>query len=98
MYKITTQEVQDWNIFREWLKDLLQIRPEVEVTFTKKDGTERVMKCTLHPDILPKQEVKENNDKVTRIQNESVLPVYDLEVKSWRSFTVDSVREVKVTA
>ncbi len=97
MYKITTQEVQDWNLFREWLKDLLQTRPEVEVAFTKKDGTERVMKCTLHPDILPKQEVKENDNK-TRVPNESVLPVYDLEVKGWRSFTVNSVREVAVRA
>ena len=93
-----TQPEKDWSAYRAWLKDLLQTTPEVEVKFTKKDGTERVMKCTLHPDFLPKQEIKENTDKVARPQNDSVLPVYDLEAKGWRSFTVSSVKEVTVSA
>lgn len=98
MHKMATNADQNWTTFRIWLKDLLQTTPEVEVKFTKKDGTERVMKCTLHPDVLPKQEIKENTDKVERIKNDSVIPVYDLEAKGWRSFTVNSVKEVAVRA
>ena len=26
---------------------------EIEIKFEKKDGTERVMRCTLHPDLIP---------------------------------------------
>jgi hypothetical protein len=49
----------EWNTFREWVTGILKSTPEVTVTFTKKDGTERVMKCTLDPAVLPKQEIKE---------------------------------------
>ena len=38
--------------FGPWLKDMLKFGP-MSVTFTKKDGTERVMECTLRPDLLP---------------------------------------------
>ena len=37
---------------RKWLIGLLESSP-VEVTFTKRDGTERVMNCTLQPEYLP---------------------------------------------
>jgi hypothetical protein len=45
-----------------------------------------------NPDVLPKQEVKE--DKKTKALNTSVLPVYDLEVKAWRSFKIASIKKV----
>lgn len=82
---------QAWDEFTEQLKDRLK-KETVYVVFTKNDGTERKMKCTLKPEILPVQEVKE--DKQTKTVNTSVLPVYDLEVKAWRSFKITSVKEV----
>lgn len=62
----------------------------LEVTFTKKDGTERVMKCTLRPDLLPPQtDLEEQVEK--RQPNPDVIAVWDLEVQGWRSFRFDSI-------
>jgi hypothetical protein len=83
---------EEWDVFRDWIKQLLQNSPKVTVTFTKADGTERVMNCTLDPDVLPKQEITEG--KEPRKVNPEVLPVYDIEAKGWRSFRVKSVSEV----
>lgn len=82
----------DTTVFRGWLKGVLSVQPAT-VTFTKKDGTERVMNCTLRADLLPAVEIKE--DKAPRKQNESALAVYDLEANGWRSFTVSSVKRVE---
>ena len=62
------------------------------VTFTKKDGTERVMKCTLKPDLLPPQVV--NEDKPAKKKSETTIAVFDLEIKAWRSISYDSVSSV----
>ena len=43
---------RDSKLFKKWLKGCLAFGP-VTVTFTKKDGTERVMKCTLKEDVIP---------------------------------------------
>ena len=86
----------DWTTFKWYLKGVLQSSPKVTVVFTKADGTERTMRCTLDPSLLPKQEVKEDADKPARKQNDGVLPVYDLEAKGWRSFRIKSIKEVKV--
>lgn len=80
-----------WNTFTKWLVGILKTN-EVTVVFTKKDGTERVMRCTLNPEVLPKQEVTE--DKKPRKKADSNLAVYDLEMKGWRSFVIKSVKKV----
>ena len=85
----------EWNTFRDWLRDMLKMGP-VTVTFTKKDGSERIMRCTLEPEQLPKVEVKE--DKVSRKQKtDDVLAVYDLESLGWRSFTIKSVKRIELS-
>ena len=84
----------DIDVFRGWLKGVLTVQPAT-ITFTKKDGTERVMNCTLRGDMLPVVEIKE--DKAPRKQNDSVLSVYDLDVQGWRSFTVNTVKRVSFT-
>ena len=62
------------------------------VTFTKVDGSTRVMKCTLMPDLLPKEVV--NEDKKKRTIPEHIVVAYDTEIKQWRSFNIDSVQKV----
>lgn len=62
------------------------------VTFTKKDGTERVMKCTLKESYLPEKE----KDTPSRKSSDKTLAVWDIEKKDWRSFTVDSVTNMFV--
>ena len=80
---------EDIKITREYLQELLQ-NNEITVTFEKKDGTERVMKCTLNKDLMPKQEV--NEDKKERKVNEEVLAVFDTEKQAFRSFRLDSLK------
>jgi hypothetical protein len=84
----------DIEVFRGWLKGVLTVQPAT-ITFTKKDGTERVMNCTLRGDMLPVVEIKE--DKAPRKQNDSVLSVYDLDAQGWRSFTINTVKRVSFT-
>jgi hypothetical protein len=99
---------EDVVLFKKWLKSHLAIGP-VTVTFTKKDGTERVMECTTAPSLVPVDTIEEvhytnTNDpidfpkpKKERKVNEDVCPVYDLESKHWKSFRWDSVKQVKFT-
>jgi len=64
------------------------------VSFTKKDGTVRNMKCTLRADYLPSKTESESTG--TKKVNPDVLAVWDLEKSEWRSFRKDSVIEYSV--
>lgn len=65
---------------------------EVTVSFKKKDGTIRDMKCTLMESKIPKNEVANTSDVTKqRKKNEEVLAVFDLEKNEWRSFRWDSL-------
>ena len=83
---------EQWDSFTNWLKGMLHVNP-VTVTFTKKDGSERVMKCTLQPDLLPKIEIKE--DIKPRKESTASMRVFDLEKQEWRSFTIRNVKHIK---
>ena len=74
---------------RKWLTNLLN-EYVVEVTFTKKDGTERVMNCTLQEDYLPE------TTGVGRAASLDAVSVYDVDKEDWRSFRWDSIKAVKV--
>jgi hypothetical protein len=67
---------------------------KVTVTFNKKDGTERVMTCSLQPELLPVPELKENVKE--KKENLNIVSVYDLTVQAWRSFTVKNVTNVTI--
>lgn len=62
---------------------------DVVVVFEKVDGTMRKMVATLNEDRIPKE--KEEKE-TTRKLSESVVRVFDLDKKEWRSFRVDSVK------
>ena len=64
------------------------------VTFTKADGTERKMYCTLMAEYLPEPAPLEESH-VPRKQNDEALAVWDLDKKAWRSFRLDSVQKVE---
>jgi len=64
------------------------------VSFTKKDGTVRNMKCTLRADYLPSKVESESTS--TKKVNPDVLAVWDLEKSEWRSFRKDSVIDYHV--
>lgn len=81
----------EWDIFKNCLVDELK-QKVVTVSFTKKDGTERIMKCTLDPSILPKSHVSE--DKEPKKKNSNTIAVYDVDANAWRSFVVRNVNQI----
>ncbi len=83
------------NLNRQELINLLK-NGEIIVTFTKADGSEREMHCTLQSHMLPLREEVEGEVKKTRKVNESVLAVFDLDEMEWRSFRIDNVLSVKM--
>jgi hypothetical protein len=71
-----------------------QLRKSIlEINFTKRDGTERVMKCTLKSDMLPKQN-EESKRKI--LTNPDLFRVWDVESEGWRSFGLDQVNNYKI--
>ena len=105
---MTTLTETEFKLFKKWLKGHLAFGP-VTVTFTKKDGTERVMECTTNSSLVPldltEQKHYTNTDnpidfpesKKEKKVNEDVCPVYDLQSKAWRSFRWDSIKQIKFT-
>lgn len=65
------------------------------VTFTKVNGDERVMECTLKTDFLPLQTVVKETTAPRKV-NENALAVYDVNAEGWRSFRWDSVKNFEI--
>jgi|TARA_B100001971_G_scaffold196045_1_gene203461 predicted DNA-binding protein (MmcQ/YjbR family) len=61
----------------------------MRITFTKVNGEERIMDCSLQEHIVP--ETSESNRK----QNKEILPVFDINKGEWRSFRLDSVTNIE---
>lgn len=74
------------------LKTALHAGP-VLVTFTKADGTERTMRCTLQEGVVVPHEKK--TERVKEV-NENIVPVWDIEKSAWRSFKFDSIKNVSL--
>lgn len=66
---------------------------KLEVSFVKKDGTGRVMNCTLQEKYLPP--LMSDAETATK-DNENVLAVWDIDSNGWRSFRLNSIVDVKV--
>ena len=63
------------------------------VVFKKKDDTLRSMRCTLREDMLPSME----SEKVSQSpSNANVVPVWDTDKNSWRSFRVSSILDFNI--
>lgn len=100
----------DNNETKEWLKGLLR-EGVVTVNFTKKDGTDRLMNCTLSQKIIPSvdhtdemKDVTSGQDLVEEIDLPgkkrktlaiNALAVYDTESNGWRSFRWDSIKSIQ---
>jgi hypothetical protein len=88
--------VNDWSKLekdelRKWLIGLLKERP-IELKFEKKDGSIRDMTATLKEDLVIPYEKKTEKEKAI---NEDILPVFDVSKQEWRSFRLDSIKEIK---
>lgn len=72
----------------------------VTVVFEKKDGTERTMRATLSDLYVPQVEpamLSEYDGQVpknARQLNDNVQSVWDIDAGGWRSFRLDSVKQL----
>jgi hypothetical protein len=78
---------------KNWLLGLLRSEV-VDITFTKKDGSERILKCTLMESKIPTEKIPKGTEK---LKNDEVVPVFDVENDGWRSFRWDSIRQINFT-
>jgi len=63
-----------------------------KVVFTKANGENRIMHCTLNESILPAQkDIEEEIQK--KKPNPNALAVWDTDKGCWRSFRWDSIKE-----
>jgi len=84
--------MKNWNELdklelRHWLTGVLK-EEIVTIKFTKKDGTDRVMKATLHDRLVA------NTNGTGRKENAEVISVTDVEIDEWRSIRLDSIKEI----
>lgn len=76
---------------KDWLIGLLRSEI-VQLTFTKKDGTERIMKCTLAEQKIPAKDMPKGTE---RAKSDEAVAVFDLENNGWRSFRWDSLTNIE---
>ena len=80
---------------REGLVDMLR-HNIVTVTFTKVNGDERVMKCTLRSELIPNAPTQNGELVVEQKQTSNNVSVWDVDANGWRSFRVASVKSISV--
>lgn len=67
----------------------------LKVTFTKADGSRRVMKCTLRPDLLPERPITNQKEGAHRSPPADTVVAYDLDKRAFRSFNVNRVESIE---
>jgi len=72
------------------MKEML-LTSQCRVIFTKLNGEERNMVCTLREDIIPSATKDPITQKKVRDLNEEVLAVWDTKAEGWRSFRTANV-------
>ena len=89
---------EEWNSFRSQVKDVL-VKDIVEATFTKINGDELVMTCTVQPDNLPEVVLKEGEEQKERVikNPENSLAVYHTKAEGWRSFIIRNIKSVNTS-
>lgn len=80
--------------FQDWVKGLLHDSniDDVCITFTKADGTERQLRCTLREDLIPADKAPKGT---SRAITETAQRAFDLDLGEWRSFRWESVKQVQ---
>ena len=92
---------KEFEEFKTWTLGLLHdenLESGVCITFTKKDGSERKMQCTLVESKIPEtKRPKSSNASENSSTVGSAVRVFDAERGEWRSFRWESVTKVEFT-
>lgn len=77
--------------FREWMVGVLNDPTNsTTITFTKKDGTTRTMRCTRNITLIP----EEFHPKGSAGDIGGAIRVFDLDKQEWRSFLPENVQHI----
>ena len=79
---------------RDGLIDLLRSNIGT-VAFTKVNGEERVMTCTLLSEHIPNAPTT-NGELVIKESKNNTLSVWDMNANGWRSFRVENVKSISM--
>jgi len=77
--------------FAEYLRGYLS-ESTITVTFTKKDGTSRVMKCTKQSDLIPADKQPKGTGSTP---TGDAVAAFDLEKQEWRSFNTSNITRIE---
>jgi len=80
------------DVLKDYLLDSLR-KAECNVLFTKANGDDRLMRCSLRSDFIPEDQVPQGGTTTTI--SEETIRVFDTEVEAWRSFRIDSVIHIQ---
>ena len=80
------------NYLAEITEQYLKNGETITVTFTKKDGTERVMLCTRNMAAIPEDKHPKGDGKTKAAH---LIVAFDLNKGEWRSFGEESVLSVQ---
>ena len=88
---------KEFEEFKTWTYGLLKDgnTKDLCVTFTKKDGTERAMRCTLVEGKIPADKLPKTESEAGSQTTGSAVRVFDLDKGEWRSFRWDSVTKLE---
>jgi hypothetical protein len=91
---------EDKDIITTAIEFIRAIKSEDVITifFTKADGTNRIMKCTLNFNLIPdsKKPKTVDLDKILNLlQKSKILHVYDIDKKDWRSIPLDKTKKLE---
>jgi len=68
-----------------------------QVLFTKVNGEERNMTCTLMHKLIPVEQLPKGTALTEeRKENENTIRVFDVNASGWRSFRIDNIKSFKV--
>lgn len=89
---------KEFEEFKTWTLGILHDNnvKDLCVTFTKADGSERAMQCTLVESRIPTDKIPKTAGSPTT-SNGSAVRVFDIEKSEWRSFRWESVTKVDFT-
>ena len=95
LYENGTLELTDLDIQdREREITHLLYEHDCVVVFTQKDGTVRVMPCTLRAEAMPQREATALHE--TKLYKPETITVWCLDKSEWRAFKTANVKEVRV--
>ena len=81
---------------RKIISKLLQ-ESEAFVTFTKKDGTERVLRCTTNVDLIPLEKLsKDEHDAPIDNSPNAQIRVFETDLGEWRSFILKNLIKIEL--